>query len=105
MEHAPGLAHKHEQLQHAARRASPFSCRHILQYGIIKLLGQQLPDLGILIFENPQAPAIGYFHATESCLVFAKSRFRNSMLAENISRFRPGFVLLQSSGDLFFRKP
>jgi hypothetical protein len=73
--------------------------------GIQHLLGQQLLQLGVLVLELPQPLGLRDVHPAEFSLPIVQRRFRDAVLARQISRLRTGLMLAQHANNLLFRKP
>src|SRR5690606_7789235 len=69
------------------------------------LVGEQLLQLRILLFQRPQALGVGHLHPPILRLPVIQGRFAHPVLAGQIGRLRTRLVLAQNPDDLLFRKP
>jgi hypothetical protein len=66
---------------------------------------QQLLQLGILVFQSLQFTGIRNVHPAKLGLVLVKGCLGDAVLAADIRRLHPGFLLTQYPDDLFLREP
>jgi len=91
------------RLLRALRRASPFFCQQFLHCRHVEhLLGQQLLQLGVLVFERLQPLGLGHRHAGILRLPSIERAFRHAMLAAQIGALRAGLMLMHDTNDLLF---
>src|SRR5262249_23586060 len=90
----------------AWRRASPFFCSDLLEHRLVQFcFRQQLLQLGVLILERLQPLGVRHLEATLLSLPLVESRTADPVLAANIGRLGPSFLLAQHPDDLLFREP
>jgi hypothetical protein len=75
--------------------------RRIVQHGVT----QQPLQLAALFFQSPKTLRLRHVHAAELSLPALKYGLRDAVLADQVTRLHPAFMLLQHSNDLLRRKP
>ncbi|MBP2463618.1 MULTISPECIES: hypothetical protein [unclassified Rhizobium] len=101
----PHSAWRHGQQRPASHRASPFFQTTSFKNGIIQHgLGQQLLQLGVLVFQSLQLGGIGNLHTPELRLVLRRSLWI-SLLAADIGRPQAVLLIFQYSDHRLIREP